>query len=528
MTSNNAFPIVRTPFGRRQFLWSSAAGVVVLGAGSTLAGCAKNKESAAPSLGEPKRGGTLQLGGQGGASTDTLDGQNPLTNTDFARSAQLFDPLVKLDAKGQPTLVLAKSITPNNDATEWTITIPDGITTHQGKPFNADDILYSLNRIMTNKFPGAFSLGPIDLAGSKVVNPATLLVKFSKPYGVFVDFLSLVQITMVPRDFDPAHPDGTGPFKYESFTPGAASKFVRNDHYWRSPLPYLDAIVTTNIADETSQVNALQSGQVNVINYLSQGSIAALQSGGMHVVISDTGGWGPFTMAVDQKPFDDVRVRRALRLVVDRQEMIDQVFGGKGKIGNDVFGIFDKDFPKDLPQRVQDIDQAKSLLKSAGQENLVLQLVTTPNAPGMIPAAQVFATQAKKAGVTVNIVQQTTTDYFANSYLKVPFSQDYWPTQPFLLAAGQALAGPDAPFNACHFNDPEYNGLYAQATAELDAGKRADLIHQMAHLDYDRGANIIPYFFPTVDATKPNVGGVNESATGFSPGGNDFANFWIA
>ena len=124
-----------------------------------------------------------------------------------------------------------------------------------------------------------------------------------------------------------------------------------------------------------------------MINYLSQGSIAALQSGGMHVVISDTGGWGPFTMAVDQKPFDDVRVRQALRLVVDRQEMLDQVFGGKGKIGNDVFGIFDKDFPTDLPQRVQDIDQAKSLLKSAGQENLVIQLVTTPNAPGMIPAA---------------------------------------------------------------------------------------------------------------------------------------------
>ena len=528
MTSHSDIPVVATPFARRQFLWTAAAGLAVLGAGSTLAGCAQSAETPALNLGAPKRGGTLQLGAQGGASTDTLDGQNPLTNTDFARSAQLFDPLVKLDAKGQPSLVLAKSITPNNDATEWTITIPAGVTTHNGKPFTADDVLYSLNRIYTNKFPGAFSLGPIDFAGSKVVNPTTLVVKFAKPYGVFVDFLSLVQITMVPRDFDPKRPDGTGPFKFESFTPGVASRFVRNENYWQNGRPYLDAIVTTNIADETAQVNALQSGQMNAINYLSEGSIAALQSGGMHVVISDTGGWGPFTMAVDQKPFDDVRVRQALRLVVDRQEMLNQVFGGKGKIGNDVFGIFDKDFPTDLPQRVQDIDQAKSLLKSAGQENLTIQLVTTPNAPGMIPAAQVFATQAKKAGVTVNIVQQTTTDYFANAYLKVAFSQDYWPTQPFLLAAGQALAGPDAPFNACHFNDPEYNSLYAQATAELDAGKRADLIHQMAHLDYDRGANIIPYFFPTVDATTAKIGGVNESATGFSPGGNDFANFWIA
>ena len=519
------------PFDRRKFLWSAAAGLVAVGAGASLVGCAGGGGGGQPQqgpTGQPKRGGTLRLGGQGGASTDTLDGQNPLTNTDFNRAAQLYDQLVKLDAQGQPQLSLAKSITPNKDGTEWTITIPAGMTTHQGKPFTADDILYSFNRIMTNKFAGASALGPIDLASSKVVNPTTLTVAFAKPYSILVDVLILGQMYMVPRDFDPKRPDGTGPFKFESFTPGVASKFVRNDNYWQSGLPHLDAVVTTNIADETSQVNALQSGQVDVINFLTEGSVAALQAGGMHVNISNTGGWGPFTMRVDQKPFDDVRVRQAFRLVVNRQEMLNQVFGGKGKIGNDVFGIFDKAYPTDLPQREQDIDQAKSLLKAAGQENLVIQLVTTPNAPGMIPAAQVFATQAKKAGVTVNIVQQTPTDYFANSYLKTTFSQDYWQTQPFLLTAGQALAGPDAPYNATKFNDPEYNALYAQATAELDEAKRTDLIHQLARIDYDRGPTIIPYFFPAIDATAPNVGGVKESANGYSPGGNDFANFWLA
>jgi peptide/nickel transport system substrate-binding protein len=96
------------------------------------------------------------------------------------------------------------------------------------------------------------------------------------------------------------------------------------------------------------------------------------------------------------------------------------------------------------------------------------------------------------------------------------------------VAAGQALAGPDAPFNACKFNDPEYNSLYNQAIAELDAGKRADLIHAMVKVDYDRGANIIPYFFPTIDASTQKVGGIKEFPTGFSPSGNDFANFWLA
>jgi peptide/nickel transport system substrate-binding protein len=110
--------------------------------------------------------------------------------------------------------------------------------------------------------------------------------------------------------------------------------------------------------------------------------------------------------------------------------------------------------------------------------------------------------------------------------MKVPFSQDYWQTGTYMFTAGQAQA-PGAPFNFCQFNDPEYNSLYAQALAQLDAGKRADLIHQMAHIDYDRGGYIVPYFFPVIDAASQKVGGVNESANGYSPGGNDFANFWL-
>jgi len=83
-------------------------------------------QTSAGPTGEPKSGGALRLGGQGGASTDTLDGQNGLTNADFNRIYQLYDQLVVLDAQGQPQLSLAKSITPNNSGTEWTIVIPDG------------------------------------------------------------------------------------------------------------------------------------------------------------------------------------------------------------------------------------------------------------------------------------------------------------------------------------------------------------------------------------------------------------------
>jgi peptide/nickel transport system substrate-binding protein len=140
------------PLDRRKFLWSAAAGLAAVGAGASLVACAGGgrgggQTSAGPT-GEAKGGGTLRLGAQGGASTDTLDGQNGLTNADFNRIYQLYDQLVVLDAQGQPQFSLAKSITPNNDGTEWTIVIPDGVTTHPGKPFTADDVVYSFNWIV--------------------------------------------------------------------------------------------------------------------------------------------------------------------------------------------------------------------------------------------------------------------------------------------------------------------------------------------------------------------------------------------
>lgn len=515
-------------FGRRNFLASMAAGAVVVGAGSALTACGTGQSSTGVSGpgGSPRVGGTFQLGAQGGANTDTLDGQNPLTNTDFCRTFQLYDQLTVLDDQAQVRMALAKSVTPNGNGTEWTIVLRDGITTHRGKAFTAHDVLYSLNRIVAKKFPGASSIGPIDLASSRVVSPTTLILKYSAPFAILPEVLTSGYMTMVPQNYNPKDPDGTGPFMYKSFTPGVSSTFVRNPHYWGHG-PYFDEIITTNFADETSQVNALQAGQVDSINYLSAASIATLQSAGMNVNVSKTGGWGPFVMRTDRKPFDDVRVRQAFRLIVDRKQMLDQVFNGRGTIGNDVFGNYDPGYAKDLPQREQDIPQAKSLLKAAGADNLTIQLITTPNAPGMVSAAQVFATQAKQAGVNVNVVQQNTTDFFANSFFKATFSQDYWQTGPYLFDAGQALIK-GAIYNWTRFDDPEYASLFNRAIAEVDTSKRNDLISQMCHIDYDRGGYLIPYFFPTIDAESPRIGGVHQSADGYSPCGNDFASLWKA
>jgi peptide/nickel transport system substrate-binding protein len=287
--------------------------------------------------------------------------------------------------------------------------------------------------------------------------------------------------------------------------------------------------VITDFADETSQLNALQGGSVDVIDLLSFTSIAPLQSSGAQVVIGEGGGYTPFTMRVDQAPLKDIRVRQALRLICDRKQLLETIFGGHGTIGNDVFGIRDKLYNHDLPQRDQDIDQAKSLLKQAGQENLTITLVTSAVGTGTVKAAQVFAQQAKSAGVNVKLNQVTTSQFFGSDYLSWTFAQDYWNYYPYFSNVLQAtLKG--APFNECHVDNPQYETLYKQAVATLDSSKQTELAHEMQKMEYEGSASgyIIPYFPAVIDGYAKNVQGATSSKTGLPLGGFNLKKLWMS
>jgi peptide/nickel transport system substrate-binding protein len=295
---------------------------------------------------------------------------------------------------------------------------------------------------------------------------------------------------IVPVGYDPKNPVGTGPFKYKSFVPGSESTCVRNENYWQSGLPYLDEVIATDYSDETSQVNAMQGGQADVADLLTYASIHTLQASGHNTLVSPSGTWTPFTMRVDVAPLNDARVRQALRLVVNRPQMRDLVFGNNGLLGNDLFGIWDPSYNHAIPQRHQDIGQAKSLLKSAGHESLQIQLVTADVASGTVQAATVFAQQAAAAGITVNLRQVTVTDFYGKNYLQWAFAQDYWSYAPYLVQVGNATL-PSSPYNECHFDDPNYNALYAQAIRTVDDTKRTQIVHEMQEIDYSTGGYII-------------------------------------
>ncbi len=514
---------------RRQFLGAAgmAAGGLGLAAGG-LGHLARGLSPARSAVAKAKRGGTLVCALSGGDSSDTLDAQDPYNNVDFARVRQLYNSLVEYDADVVPQLSLAESVTPNATATVWTIRLKSGITFHDGKPLTADDVIYSFQRITNAKapLPGAVSLTRMDVAGLKKVDDLTVKVPCNAPFSTFFQLLGAYYYAIVPVGYDPKRPVGTGPFKYKSFVPGVSSTFTRNDDYFETGLPYLDEIVINDYSDETSQVNALLSGAADVIDLLSATSIAAVKSGREEILLSKGGGWTPFTMRVDKAPFNDVRVRQAMRLLVDRHEMLEVIFLGHGTVGNDLFAIWDPVYDHALPQRHQDIPQAKHLLKQAGREDLTVELITTPLAQGTVSAATVLAEQAKAAGVTINLRTLTTTAFFTN-YLKWVFSQDYWYYNPYFPQVAQATLS-TAPFNECHFSNSKYDSLYSRGLSFLEESKRADVAHEMQEIDYDDGGYIIPYFPPVIDGYKKTLNGLVPSKTGLPLSGFNFQSLWFS
>ena len=279
---------------------------------------------------------------------------------------------------------------------------------------------------------------------------------------------------------------------------------------------YADQLILTELPDDSARVNALISGQVDAINQVPFAQLAQLQGqSAVRVVSSPTGGWNPITMRVDTPPFDDVRVRQAIRLCMDRPQAIQIALAGQGAPAADSYGRFDPAFDASLA-RHQDIDQAKSLLKQAGREGLKVELVTSNIAAGIVPACQVLAENAKAAGISISVRTVDPGTYFA-SYGKWPFAIDFWVGLPYLIVASIADGPGASAVNVTHFNDPRFNALYLQASKQLDLKKRTPIIHEMQRIQYDRGGYLIWSFQNGVDAYSTKLGGiqpVDETAWG--------------
>lgn len=521
MTANTTRALSEQTLSRRTMLKGSAAlaGMGALGALPKLA----RAET-------PKKGGNLRVAILGGGSADTLDAHNMVTQPDSHRVMALYEGLTQLNSDGKLTYVLAESMEPNATGTEWTIRLKKGVEFHNGKTMTAADVAATFRRIGNPDAPmaQAAALKPLDLGNLKAVDDQTLIVPMKRPYAAFQECISAYYyFGIVPADYDPKNPVGTGAFKYKSFAPGQESVFDRFDNY-RGEQAHLDQLtIISSFGADTAAFNALQGGEIDIFAYAPLALVKQVGEGGaIKPLVSKPGQWTPFTMRVDQAPFDNPDVRMAFRLLVDRQQLIDISLSGYGKVGNDIYSPWDPAYDASL-KRERDIDQAKFLLKKAGQENLTVELVTCDFAAGVVQAAQVMAQQAKDAGVTVNVRQVTSEIFYGDQYLKWTFAQDYWGYSPYLSQVAQGSL-PDSPYNETHWTNEEFNKLHEQAQATVDEAKRTEILHAMQKLEFEQGGYLIAAYNQNVDLMGSYVEGLNPAATGLSMGNSDFKAIWLA
>jgi peptide/nickel transport system substrate-binding protein len=532
------FPGAVRSRSRRDFLKIGATGAVLLGSGGALAACSSSGTSGPGQAGsrasaslKPKRGGHLRVAVTGGGPTDTVDADKEVNTADLLRVMALYNGLVRLDPTGRYAVPdLAEELIPSPDARTWTVRLRPGVTFHNGKDLTADDVIFTIRRIANPTSPliGYTALSSIDLAGLRAVDARTVHIPMTAPYATLpIQLTDSYNLGIVPVGYDPKNPVGTGPFKYQSFTPGVQSVFVRNDNYFRPGLPYLDGLtIIDSFQSDTAAYNALQSGQVDVYAEATLTLAKAIGSAPeLKALISYSGQWIPFTMRVDQSPFTDVRVRQALRLIVNRPEIVNVAFDGFADVGNDVFGQHDPLYDASF-HREQDIPQAKFLLKKAGQEGLSVQLVTSDIAAGAVESAQVLAQQAKAAGVNISLRQLPSGTFFGPNYLKWTFAQDYWDYNPYLSQVAQATL-PNSPFNECHFSNPRYIQLYKAANATLDDATRLEIAHEMQLIDFNEGGYIIPAYNKIVDLMTTQVQGFPRGGTGIPLGNSSWETAWL-
>jgi peptide/nickel transport system substrate-binding protein len=518
---------------RRRFLQAVGVGAVAVGAGSALAACGSSGGSTSVSgsaspTGRLKQGGTLRVGLGAGAPTETLNPYAMAVFPDWCHGFMLYDLLAYPNPSTfQLENHLAQEISANSAGDVWTVRLRSGVEFHNGKTLSADDLIVSVQRIL--KGFNASSLYFVDPKGLKKVDSLTVQFQLPKPYAMFPAAFAGSNQWITPVEFDPKNPVGTGPFKLVKFNPGDRATFTANRNYW-GRTPYVDQVITIDINDDVARVNALLGGQIDICQGIPYDQVATLQgSSSVQLLNAETVAWTPIVMRIDAAPFNDVRVRQAFRLIADRPRMVAQAFLGHGVVANDLFLQYDPVYiGNKLPQRKQDIAQAKALLKAAGQSGLTTTMVVSDLAQGVIAGAQAFAQMAQQAGVTINLKTVQPGDFYGPNYLSYPLTIDLNISTTSYLTTCGLWTTPHAPYDATHMHtDKEYAALYYQACATMDDTQRAAVCAQMQRIEYDRGGYINYGWGNVIDAYSSKVAGLVPDKMGWPMTSYGFNRVWF-
>jgi peptide/nickel transport system substrate-binding protein len=428
---------------------------------------------------------------------------------------------------------LAEKWEPNDDGSEWTFTIRQGVKFHSGATLVADDIVQTFEKLINPKGGSAnaqSALGGVLSPGNiEAPDDGTVVFHLDAPNGNFPTLVSSANYNaiIIPADLDPADWsktfEGTGPFKLQSFTPKQGAKFVRNDAYWGDKANP-DSMELKFYDDEAPMVLGIQGDEVDFVEHFSvSGGKALLSDPNVQVIAIRTATHRQVHMRTDKDPFTDKRVRQAIALSIDRAALVDGLWEGKADLGND--SPFAPVYPAtdtSVAQREQDIEQAKQLLADAGASNITVELDTW-NGFEIPDLAQLIKQNAAEIGVTINLKITDAATYYGDGV----FGKSRWldsvmgitdyghrPVPNVYLTA--ALSGDPkvGVWNSAHFKNDQYDSLVKQYVAALDEDSQKGVAKQIQELLLDETPIIFPYFYNFLSAAKPTLKNAVSAATG--------------
>ncbi len=426
------------------------------------------------------------------------------------------------------TPALAESWKPNRDGSVWTFKIRRGVTFHSGQAMTAADVVATIDRladpangsVALSAFAGALSKG-----GSHAIDAETVEFRLDAPNGNFPFLVSSdnYNAVILPANYQGDFERnfiGTGAFRLEKFTPRARASFVPYVQYWGGKaLPQrIEFILYDSIQ---AQVLAMQGGQMDMLLHIPvQGSQALLNDSGLNIVGLKSSAHEQVHMRTDAGPFVDKRVRRALALCLNRENLVKGLFRGRASVGNDspfapVFAATDPT----TPQREQDIPQAKKLLGEAGFPNGFPVTLTTERFLEIPDYAVVIQNAAKRIGIDIRLNIEDQAAYYGQAR----FGQSDWLDSelgiedyihrgvPNILLS--ATLGSTGRFNASHFKNAVYDDLVADYIAALDPASQRQAAGKIQRLLLDETPVIFSYFYDWLSVIKKTLTGVRATAS---------------
>jgi peptide/nickel transport system substrate-binding protein len=463
--------------------------------------------------GEARSGGQLTV-----ALYKDLRTLNPIMGifgNEWRAGVNLYNNLTRLTTTGGVEGDLAETFSATDEGTAWTFVLRDGVRFHDGSTLSAADVVATIEKIFEPKTAAPYKaeLGPI--VAAKAVDRRTVRIELASPYADLPKALASATARIVSQrgiaEFDKldAAAYGTGAFTVREFSPNERLVMERNPHYFRSGRPLLDRVVLRVLPDTTAQIVALENREVDVIGEVESdvfSRVAAIKGVNAAQVVGGT--FNNIVLYADRPPFDDARVRLALRLAMDRPQMADAITGGVGTPADDqpISAAYEY-FNTSLVLRKPDLAHARQLMREAGHGSGFAHRLVVSNSPASREkTAVVVQAMAEQIGIRLNIELMDNARYGSTIWNKgvVSYVGNYGtrPTEDAIISKlYSAKSGIDE--GRWTSTDPGRNAeqLIARGRQVTNGTERRAIYGELQRLARDEGPFIIPNFFNSLYAT---------------------------